>query len=241
VQVVAICGRNRRLRRRLERLATRCAGRLTVLGFVPNMADWLRCADIVAGKAGPGTIAEAACCGAPLILTAQLPGQEKGNAAFVTEAGAGRYVPQVRRLAREVARLRADPAALEAMRGASARLARPDAAATVATALATLADSHQTQPDPGPEAALMIVKDFGCGSDQNPSRSAVSLPDQWPMGPVGLEVSAALDLAETAGSADAGPGLVEAEPGLAEAESGLVEAKPGVVGTLAGLGAGHGD
>jgi 1,2-diacylglycerol 3-beta-galactosyltransferase len=245
VQVVAICGRNRRLRRRLERLATRCADRLTVLGFVPNMADWLRCADIVAGKAGPGTIAEAACCGAPLILTAQLPGQEKGNAAFVAQAGAGRYVPQTRRFAREVARLRADPATLESMREASARLARPTAATAIATALAALADPHLThprltevpraqlrraeaplaQPQPAePHLAnvpLVIVEDFGCSYDQNPPRSADSPPRQLPVGPVGPEMGVESGLA--------GPG-----PDLAQAGSGSV-------GALAGWGPGHGD
>jgi len=69
VTVVAICGRNRRLHRRLTRLAARSGGRLTALGFVDNMAEWLRCADLVVSKAGPGTIAEASCCGAPLVLT----------------------------------------------------------------------------------------------------------------------------------------------------------------------------
>jgi len=58
VDVVVICGRNRSLRRRVGRLAERGGdGRLTAQGFVGNMADWLRCADIVVGKAGPGTIA----------------------------------------------------------------------------------------------------------------------------------------------------------------------------------------
>ena len=93
VDVAVICGRNRRLRRRMNRLAARAGGRLTVRGFVGNMADWLRSADIVVGKAGPGTIAEATCCAAPLVLTSYLPGQEEGNAAFVVSAGAGRYAP----------------------------------------------------------------------------------------------------------------------------------------------------
>ena len=76
---MAICGRNLRLQRRLTRLAARTGGRLTVLGFVDNMSDWLRCADVVIAKAGPGTIAEAACCGVPLLLTSHLPGQERAT------------------------------------------------------------------------------------------------------------------------------------------------------------------
>jgi 1,2-diacylglycerol 3-beta-galactosyltransferase len=94
VDVAVICGRNQRLRRRLTRLAERAGGRLTVHGFVDNMADWLRCADVVVGKAGPGTIAEATCCAAPLVLTSYVPGQEEGNAEFVVQAGAGRYAPR---------------------------------------------------------------------------------------------------------------------------------------------------
>jgi 1,2-diacylglycerol 3-beta-galactosyltransferase len=138
IDVVAICGRNLRLRRRLARRAGQASGRLKVLGFAQNMSDWLRCADVVIGKAGPGTIAEAACCGAPLLLTSHLPGQERGNTRLVAEAGAGRYAPRRRQMLRDLGELRRDPTALAAMRAASARLGRPDAATAVAALLADL-------------------------------------------------------------------------------------------------------
>ncbi len=139
VDVAVICGRNQRLRRQLTRLAERTEGRLTVQGFVDDMADWLRCADVVVGKAGPGTIAEATCCAAPLVLTSYLPGQEEGNVEFVVQAGAGSYAARPRELAAEIARLRDDPAALAAMRAASARVGRPRAAADIAGLLAEVA------------------------------------------------------------------------------------------------------
>lgn len=139
IDVVVICGRNLRLQRRLARQAALAGGRLTVLGFVENMSDWLRCADVVIGKAGPGTIAEAACCGAALLLTSHLPGQERGNARLVAEAGAGRAAPRRRQMLRDLGELRRDPEALAAMRAASARLGRPGAAAEVAALLAGLA------------------------------------------------------------------------------------------------------
>lgn len=139
VDIIVLCGRNRRLYRRLVGLSPRFAGRLTVRGFVDNMADWLRCADVVVGKAGPGTIAEALCCGAPLVLTTHLPGQEKGNTEFVVNAGAGRRAPSVRRLVREIDALRRDAAAVDAMRAASSSLATPHAAARIAALVAELA------------------------------------------------------------------------------------------------------
>ena len=145
VDVAVICGRNRTLNRRVSRLAGRAGrGRLTAHGFVGNMADWLRCADIVVGKAGPGTIAEATCCGAPLVLTSFVPGQEKGNAQFVTGAGAGVYAPRPRQLAAEVSRLRRDPGALAAMRDASVQVSRPRAAADIARFIASLSGLADT-------------------------------------------------------------------------------------------------
>jgi 1,2-diacylglycerol 3-beta-galactosyltransferase len=147
IDVVAICGRNLRLKGRLDALAARSGGRLTVTGFVRNMADWLRCADLVVAKAGPGTIAEAASCGAALLLTSHLPGQEKGNTEFVAGAGAGCHVPGVRRLVAEIGRLRANCAAIEAMRAASAGLGRPRAAADIAELIADLAADDLVRPD----------------------------------------------------------------------------------------------
>ncbi len=146
VDVAVICGRNRSLKRRVSRLAVRSGdGRLSAHGFVGNMPDWLRCADLVVGKAGPGTIAEATCCGAPLVLTSYVPGQEKGNAEFVTGAGAGVFAPRPRQLAAEIGRLRRDPGALAAMREASVRVGRPRAATDIARFLAGLSGGQLTE------------------------------------------------------------------------------------------------
>ncbi len=162
VEVAVICGRNRFLNRRVSRLAGRAGqGRLTAHGFVGNMADWLRCADVVVGKAGPGTIAEATCCGAPLVLTSFVPGQEKGNAEFVTGAGAGVYAPRPRQLAAEIGRLRRDPGALAGMRDAAVRVSRPGAAADIARFLAELA----TLAGAGVEAPAGVGPEAPAGAD----------------------------------------------------------------------------
>jgi 1,2-diacylglycerol 3-beta-galactosyltransferase len=102
-------------------------------------------------KAGPGTIAEAACCGTPMLLTAHVPGQEAGNAALVTGPGAGRRARSVRRLLAEIERLRKDRASLARMRAASARLGQPGTALVVAGLIANLIES--TAPSATPAAA----------------------------------------------------------------------------------------
>ena len=145
IDVVAICGRNRRLERRLASLASLGSGRLRVEGFVENMADWYRAADLVVTKAGPQTIAEATCCGAALLVTSHLPGQERGNTELVVRAGAAAHTPRVEDVLRAVARLKGDPDALGDMRRASSALARPDAARRVASLIAGLTSSPEAR------------------------------------------------------------------------------------------------
>jgi 1,2-diacylglycerol 3-beta-galactosyltransferase len=173
VDVVAVCGRNVRLKRRLDRRAARSGGRLTVTGFTRSMADLLRCCDLVVTKAGPGTIAEAACCGAPMLLTSYVPGQEAGNAELVARAAAGRALPGVRELVAEIGRLRQDPAAVDAMRTASARMSRPGVAADIATLIADLAAGRAAQRAGMPGAAdrndidgaSMRIQQHRCSTD----------------------------------------------------------------------------
>lgn len=133
VQIVVICGHNDPLRRRLAGLRDLRGRPVVVLGFVANMAEWMRATDLVITKAGPGTIAESLCCGVPLLLTWNIPGQERGNIAFVVATGTGRHVPHVGQMVDTVAELCAPgSAALAAMRRAVGNAARPDATARIA-------------------------------------------------------------------------------------------------------------
>lgn len=61
------------------------------LGFVRNMADYMVASDVLVTKAGPGTIAEAAALGLPIMLTSYLPGQEAGNVDLVVNNEFGAF------------------------------------------------------------------------------------------------------------------------------------------------------
>ena len=137
LDVVVICGRNARARTELESLGDR---RLRVLGFVTNMAEWMRACDLMISKAGPGAIAEALCSRAPLLLTSFVPGQERGNVDFVVDTGAGRYVPRLRDMVDAVAELsQPGSPSLAAMREALRHAARPQATAQIADLVVRLA------------------------------------------------------------------------------------------------------
>ena len=150
VRVVTICGRNGRALRTLTALAAGSGGRLMVKGFVSNLADWLRCADLLVTKAGPGMIAEAACCGTPMLLTSHLPGQERGNTEFAVAAGAARRAVGLRDLVREAGLLHRDPDTLRQMRASCATLARRTAAADTAEVIARLAGAAHSGGLDGP-------------------------------------------------------------------------------------------
>ena len=140
VSLAVICGRNERLRRRLSGIRDTRGRRLRVLGFVDNMAEWTRAADLVVTKAGPGTIAETLCCGTPLLLTFYIPGQERGNVEWLADVGAGRYVPTSAQMLDAIAEL-ATPGspALARMRAAVAGVARPDATREIGDLVSRLA------------------------------------------------------------------------------------------------------
>jgi 1,2-diacylglycerol 3-beta-galactosyltransferase len=141
VDVVVICGRNQRARSALAGLRTRSERPVRVLGYVDNMAEWMRASDVVVSKAGPGTIAEALCCGLPLLLVWYLPGQERGNVEWVVDIGAGRYVPHDDQLIDAVAELAAPGSqALAGMRAAVKAVARPDATRRIAELIAAMAE-----------------------------------------------------------------------------------------------------
>lgn len=87
IQLVVIAGRNQALRARLR--AATWQTPIHIEGFVTNMPEWMRAADLIITKAGPGTISEALVCGLPILLSGFLPGQEAGNVTFVEQSGVG--------------------------------------------------------------------------------------------------------------------------------------------------------
>ena len=139
LQIVVITGRNEHLRRHLIDNASDFGERARILGFVDNVADHMRAADLLLTKAGPGAIAEAAAVGLPVVLYEYISGQEKGNLDYVRSRGAGVVALDDEAVVAALDRLFApDSAELEGMRVRSLRSARPEAARDIARFLLRL-------------------------------------------------------------------------------------------------------
>jgi Glycosyltransferase family 28 C-terminal domain len=89
VQLILICGRNEQLAARL--LARKWRMPVNVLGFTKEIHKWMRAADFLIGKPGPGSIAEAMVRKLPVLIECNswtLP-QERYNAEWVLEQRVG--------------------------------------------------------------------------------------------------------------------------------------------------------
>jgi processive 1,2-diacylglycerol beta-glucosyltransferase len=132
-QLLVICGRNEALRRHVAQLPARMPVR--ALGFVDNVAELMRAADLLLTKAGGVTLAEAFCCGVPVVVHDVLPGQEAGNLEYVLGEEAVLFAPDPDVLARIARDLVHDPHRRAALAERGARLARPSASREIARGL----------------------------------------------------------------------------------------------------------
>jgi 1,2-diacylglycerol 3-beta-galactosyltransferase len=140
-QVIAVCGRNEKLRSRLSRV--RFATATLVLGFVDNMPELMRASDVIVTKAGPGAIAEALATGVPVLVTGFLPGQESPNVDFVVEAGFGAFTPRESDLFDEVRVLAEGGPTWQEMSRKAAEMAHPYASSDIARECLLLAARYR--------------------------------------------------------------------------------------------------
>eukprot|EP00884_Botryococcus_braunii_P001426 jgi/Botrbrau1/11284/Bobra.0038s0050.1 len=98
-QVVAICGRNKKLIDRLQARQWPHGMHVTIRGFVTNMEEWMGACDAIVTKAGPGTIAESLISGLPMVLNGFIPCQEAGNVPFVVDNKVGAFEKDPQKIA----------------------------------------------------------------------------------------------------------------------------------------------
>jgi len=131
--LVVVCGRNRRLFRRVERLEA--VNPVRPLAFVENVADLMVASDVLLTKTGGVTLAEAFCCGLPVLAFDPLPGQEEGNARYAVACGAAELATSPAHLATLATELRRSPERRAALSAAGRCLASPGAAMDTARAI----------------------------------------------------------------------------------------------------------
>jgi processive 1,2-diacylglycerol beta-glucosyltransferase len=138
-QVVALCGRNEELRRRIERVARTFAAseRVSVkaIGYTKEMDEYMTASDMLLGKPGGLTTSEALCKGLVFVIVNPIPGQEERNSDHLLEDGVAIRCNNLPALAYKIDRLLEDPQRVSLMQANARRLARPHAAREIVSKL----------------------------------------------------------------------------------------------------------
>lgn len=145
-QVVAVCGRNDELKTQIEELNRRRprSSKVTIkpIGFTTEMDEYMTAADIMVGKPGGLTTAEALAKGLLMVIVNPIPGQEERNSDHLLEEGVAIRCNNLPVLAYKIDRLLDDGKRLATMRANVKRMACPHAARDVVRKLLEL-KKHQ--------------------------------------------------------------------------------------------------
>jgi len=139
VQVVAICGRNEELKKRLKRMAGRIKPDAAVLlkpfSYTLEMDELMTASDLVIGKPGGLTSSEALAKGLVFVIVNPIPGQEERNSDHLLEAAVAIRCNNLPTLSYKLDRLLADPARFHSMQANAKRMGRPNAAKEIVSQL----------------------------------------------------------------------------------------------------------
>ncbi|MDQ3763689.1 MAG: hypothetical protein M3460_19330 [Actinomycetota bacterium] len=157
-QVVAVCGRNKRLQATLCRRREH-ADRLLVLGWVDGMATLMAAVDVVVNNAGGVTAIEALSCGRALVMFRPIAGHGRASAAAMAAAGLAVVCIRRRRLTRLLAQWINEPVLLRAAQARALRHAiahrLEEAAEAVLGHTARDATASSSRPCTGPREPLL--------------------------------------------------------------------------------------
>jgi 1,2-diacylglycerol 3-beta-galactosyltransferase len=128
--LVIVAGRNASLQKKLEARDWKIPIRIE--GFTRDLPDFMRAADVLITKAGPGTIAESMIAGLPIILNSRVPGQEDGNVTYVQKEHVGVWAPRTERVVNTLRKWLEHPEERESFARNCLAAARPQAARLIA-------------------------------------------------------------------------------------------------------------
>jgi processive 1,2-diacylglycerol beta-glucosyltransferase len=134
-QLAIVCGRNEELRKKLSDFVRQNGSPLIstkMFGFTSEMDELMSASDLIVGKPGGLTAAEALTKGLVFVIVNPIPGQEERNSDHLIEEGAAIRCNNLPALPYKIERLLKDPWRLSYMRQKARDMSRPDAALAIA-------------------------------------------------------------------------------------------------------------
>ncbi|MBI2355956.1 MAG: hypothetical protein HYV13_01970 [Candidatus Doudnabacteria bacterium] len=84
-QIVVVCGHNKRLKEELEKISSPNRHPVKIFGYMDHMGPLMSAADVLVGKTGGPTMAEAVVKKLPMVITDVRPGHELANLEYLLE------------------------------------------------------------------------------------------------------------------------------------------------------------
>ena len=135
VQVIAVCGRNERMRAAVEAVVVPAGSKVLALGYVNYVHELMVASDLCVTKAGGLTTSECLAMGLPMLIPNPIPGQEERNAEYLTEYGAALIARSPGALNYKLGKFLSEPELRKRMRHACANRARTRAAEEILRAV----------------------------------------------------------------------------------------------------------
>ncbi|MCX5686778.1 MAG: glycosyltransferase, partial [Candidatus Omnitrophica bacterium] len=132
VQVVAICGHNDELVKKLNSLAPTLKIHLNVLSFVDNVYEYMDAADILISKSGGITVSESLAKEVPMVIISPIMGQETRNSDFLITNGAAIKIDRPSELKSILEEIIRNPEKMDKMKDAIRTVKKPAACYDVA-------------------------------------------------------------------------------------------------------------
>jgi len=138
LQELIVTGTNKKLFNSLRRKIKHYKKDIHLFGFIQNIQELMRIANLIISKPGGVTTAEVLSMGLPMVIVKPIPGQEINNTNFLTRKGAAVKVDRPEEAHQIIDDLLKNWTRLEQLKLAGLRIAKPGASMDVAKLLLSL-------------------------------------------------------------------------------------------------------
>ncbi|MFA5793440.1 MAG: glycosyltransferase [Candidatus Brocadiia bacterium] len=139
LQLIVICGKNKKLFRRINELKYKAkADNLVCFGFTDRVHELMAASDVLIGKAGGISVSEALAVGLPLVVYRPIPGQEVYNVDYLVNEGAALFGRDKDDVTAKVDYLSTHPKRLAEMKKHARQIGKPKSTQTICRMIAAL-------------------------------------------------------------------------------------------------------
>ena len=134
-EVQIVCGKNKRLKRKLDRISTNFKHKVEIYGFSDDIFALMLLANLLITKPGGLTTSEALALGLPMIIYSSVGGQESRNLEYLQAQGAVFRAKKVNDIPEVVKKFLEDKHFSQDIILNAKKIARPNAAINIAEAI----------------------------------------------------------------------------------------------------------